>query len=176
MASTLEQDLLKKTVVELRTILRQGGQPVGGTKPMLIQRILEANLYTPSPPPVVPAHVIAPAGQPAYTPPTDEAQRLRESLRAFILGAFDENNFERARSMDDYHDGWAEIGDYGEFIRKQEAELARMDLPMLQALNQLASLIQLRRINMMDKEDMGMGWKSDGFILVDGNVIITHPR
>jgi hypothetical protein len=78
--------------------------------------------------------------------------------------------------MDDYHDGWAEIGDYGEFIRKQEAELARMDLPMLQALNQLASLIQLRRINMMDKEDMGMGWKSDGFILVDGNVIITHPR
>jgi hypothetical protein len=160
MASTSEQDLLKKTVVELKTILRQGGQPVGGTKPVLIQRILEANLYP-----------FSQGGTPAYEP-YDEAHRLRESLLTFILDHFNQEDRDRAGSIG----GWACDMSEASFTRWQERELLQIDLPRLQFLEQLAGEIRSKKLGIMSKEEMDLRPRSDGFILWKGRVVATRPR
>jgi hypothetical protein len=86
MASTLEQDLLKKTVVELRTILRQGGQPVGGTKSTLVQRIMETNLYTSPPPPALPQTVAPNLEQDLAKKTVAELKTILRQVGALLSG------------------------------------------------------------------------------------------
>jgi hypothetical protein len=173
-----------KTVVELKEILRQNGLATSGRKSVLIDRISDAGIYRArptSPPrakdsPKRPKHLRTIGGRNGPHPGKGGLiieKKLREDILDFILDKFNEDDFIRARDLES---DWAIGKSYEIFSDIQMMELNRMDLPTLTALEKVIFLIQHEDMEIMDKESMGPSWSFDGFVLIEGKVVLTHSR
>jgi hypothetical protein len=96
----------------------------------------------------------------------------RRSLYDFIAGAMHEYDFDRAYN---YDDALKNFGTYEEFLAYQWNVINNVDVNTLAFLQQFQSLIQIKNIDLMDKEG-GVRFEADGFFLDDGKIIFTNPR